>query len=271
VLEVPVGFIDDDYRADVWAVRWESGYQYASTAHWQNLLNGYSAYPPQSFFFLMAIAARLPADDAVADLVDLTGLRWLVVHRAALGAAERGAWERVPAALAPRATLGDDVVFEVTLPPRTDLVHLLRDERPRERTLRGLSRAPLAPTALRGALRDVQMSDRLLPGLPAHGRLVVQNDGEAAWPGFDPDRRGLVGVAYRWRRGAETLPGLITTRLARDVMPGESVRVPFSVVAPDRPGEWELVLTLRQEGGPWFDEAGISASRRIIVGADGGT
>ena len=270
VLEVPVGFIDDDYRADVWAVRWESGYQYASTAHWQKLLNGYSAYPPQSFFFLMAIAARLPADDAVADLVDLTGLRWLVVHRAALAPAERDAWEHVPAARAPRATLGDDVVFELTLPPRTDLVSMLRDERPRERTLRGLSRAPLAPAALRGALRDVQMSERLLPGLPAHGRVVVQNDGATPWPGFDPDRRGLVGVAYRWRRADETLPGLITTRLARDVMPGESVRVPFSVVAPDRPGEWELVLTLRQHGGPWFDDAGISTSRRIVVGADGG-
>jgi hypothetical protein len=47
--------------------------------------------------------------------------------------------------------------------------------------------------------------------------------------------------------------------------------VPFGVVAPDRPGEWELVLTLRQQGGPSFEDAGIAAVRRVIVGADGGT
>jgi hypothetical protein len=52
----------------------------------------------------------------------VTGLRWLVVHRAVLGPAERDAWERVPASLASRVTLGDDTVFEVTMPPRTDLV-----------------------------------------------------------------------------------------------------------------------------------------------------
>jgi hypothetical protein len=30
------------------------------------------------------------------------------------------------------------------------------------------------------------------------------------------------------------------------------------------------VLTLRQHGGPWFDDAGIVVTRRIVVGADGG-
>src|SRR6185369_6322237 len=41
VLEVPVGLVDDDFRADVWAARWQSAYQYASTLHWRPLLNGY--------------------------------------------------------------------------------------------------------------------------------------------------------------------------------------------------------------------------------------
>jgi hypothetical protein len=105
-----------------------------------------------------------------------------------------------------------------------------------------------------------------------HGRVTVENKSQAVWPGFDPDRRGLVGVAHRWRQGDVMLPGLVTTRIARDLAPGESIRVPFSVVAPDRPGRWELVLTLRQHGGPWFDEtAGIAVVRPIVVGADGGT
>ena len=148
-------------------------------------------------------------------------------------------------------------------------MELLRDERPRPTTLRGLPRTPLPAAALRGALRDVELPDRLLPGLPMHGWVTIDNRSETTWPGFDPDRRGLVGVAHRWRSGSVVLPGLVTTRLARDLGPGESARIPFSVVAPDRPGRWELVLTLRQHGGPWFDEAaGIAAVRQVAVGAD---
>jgi hypothetical protein len=271
VLELPVGLVDDDFRADVWAARWQSGYQYASTLHWRPLLNGYSAHPPESFFFLMALARRLPADDALADLVDLTGVRWVVVHRARLGATERQAWARpLPSGLVPRAELGDALVLEVTLPRRRALEGVLRDPRRRETTLAGLSRAPLPPAALRGALRDVELGDRVPPGLPLTGRVTVENRSAVPWPGFDPDRRGLVGVAYRWQAGETRIPGVVTTRLAHDLAPGESLRVPFGVVAPERPGRWELVLTLRQHGGPWFDEAaGLAVVRPVEVVAGG--
>jgi hypothetical protein len=272
VLEVPVGLVDDDFRADVWAARWQSGYQYASTLHWRPLLNGYSAHPPDSFFLLMALARRLPDDDALSDLVDLTGLRWLVVHGGLLAPAERARWERtLPSGLVERAVLGDTRVLEVRLPQRRDLVGALRAARARPTTLRGLPREPLPPPALRGALRDVELGDHVPAGLPLHGRVTVENRSSHVWPGFDPDRRGLVGVAYRWRREDVTLPGIVTTRLAHDLEPGESLRLPFSVVAPDRPGRWELVLTLRQHGGPWFDEAAdIAVVRPVVVGGNGG-
>jgi hypothetical protein len=272
VLELPTGLVDDDFRADVWAARWQSGYQYASTLHWRPLLNGYSAHPPDNFFLVMALARRLPDEAALSDLVDLTGLRWLVVHRRLLTPEERARWEQpLPASLALRATLGDDLVFEVLLPPRRDLAGALRDARPRTTTLRGLARDPLPPAALRGMLRDVELGERVPPGLPLHGRVTVDNLSSVVWPGFDPDRRGLVGIAYRWRQGDVTLPGIVTTRLAHDLGPGEAIRVPFSVVAPDRPGRWELVLTLRQHDGPWFDEAaGIAVVRDVLVGADDG-
>jgi hypothetical protein len=272
VLELPVGLVDDDFRADVWAARWQSGYQYASVLHWRPLLNGYSAHPPDSFFLVMALARRLPDDYALSDLVDLTRVRWLVVHGGLLAPPERARWEgALPSGLAERAVLGDTRVFEVRLPPRLDLVAALRAAEPSPTTLHGLSREPLPPAALRGALSDVELGDHVLPGLPLNGRVTVENRGTHTWPGFDPDRRGLVGVAYRWRREGTTLPGIVTTRLAHDLEPGESLRLPFSVVAPDRPGRWELVLTLRQHGGPWFDEAaGIAVVRPVVVGGDGG-
>jgi hypothetical protein len=91
------------------------------------------------------------------------------------------------------------------------------------------------------------------------------------WPGFDPDRRGLVAIAYRWRQGDVTLPGILTTRLAHDLEPGAKIRVPFSVMAPEQPGRWELVLTLRQHGGAWFDEAaGLAVVRTVRVGTGSG-
>jgi hypothetical protein len=270
VLELPVGLVDDDFRADVWAARWQSGYQYASTRHWRPLLNGYSAHPPDSFFLVMALAGRLPDDDALSDLVDVTGVRWVVVHRGLLGPAERARWDgALPAGLTRRTALGDDVFYEVVLPPRRDLIGALRDPRPRPTTLRGLARDPLTPAAIRGTLRDVELGDHVPPGLPMHGRVTVENRSRVPWPGFDPDRRGLVGIAYRWRQGDVTVPGIVTTRLAHDLGPGESLRVPFSVVAPDRPGKWELVLTLRQHGGPWFDKVG-GVGVLLHVTVDGG-
>jgi hypothetical protein len=272
VLEVPVGLVDDDFRADVWAARWQSAYQYASTLHWRPLLNGYSAHPPDSFFLVMALARRLPDDDALSDLVDLTGVRWLVVHTGLLAPSERARLgAALPSGLAERAVLGDARVFEVRLPPRRDLMGALRAARPRPTTLHGLAREPLPAAALRGALRDVELGDRVPPGLPLSGRVTVENQSRAVWPGFDPDRRGLVAIAYRWRQGDVTLPGILTTRLAHDLEPGAKIRVPFSVMAPEQPGRWELVLTLRQHGGAWFDEAaGLAVVRTVRVGTGSG-
>ena len=97
--------------------------------------------------------------------------------------------------------------------------------------------------------------------------LTVRNQGSATWPGFDPARDGLVGVAYRWRRAdGTTTAGPLFTRTGRDVAPGETISVPFAVTAPHEPGSYELVVTLRQDGGPWFDEAaGVAARARVDV------
>jgi len=269
VLELPVGFLDHDFLGDGAAVRWQSGYQYFSTAHWRPLLNGYSGYPPESFFFLMAIARRLPARDALQDLVDLSGLRWLIVHRGSLGPEARKIWEEWEdeGGAVRRGAFGDDVAFEVVLKARRDLSPLLRVETRRPQTLSGLSRAPLSGSALSGVLDALEVPRTMLAGGLQHGLVTVQNLGDRPWPGFDPVRDGLVGVGYRWRRDdGDTTPGSLITRLGRDLAPGESMRLPFGVVAPQAPGRYELVVTLRQDGGPWFDEAaGVAARSRVEV------
>lgn len=268
VLELPVGFLEHDFLGDVAAVRWQSGYEYFSTVHWRPLLNGYSGYPPASFFFLMAIARRLPAADALADLVDLSGVRWLVVHRGALPPAAREPWSHVEEAdgLVRRAELGTDVVFEVTRAARRDLRPLLQDERPRDATLAGLPRAPLPPGALRGEVGELEIPRVILAGAVARGTVTVRNTSDRPWPGFDPVRNGLVGVAYRWRAaGGAPTDGVLFTRLGRDLAPGETMRLPFGFVAPPAAGPYQLTVTLRQDGGPWFDEAGIAAALDVTV------
>jgi hypothetical protein len=275
VLELPVGFLDRDFRGDVQAIHQHSRYQYFSTQHWRPLLNGYSGHPPASFFFLMAIARRLPAADALQDLVDLAGVRWIVVHRSLLRGDERVAWDHAEelvnrTGLVARATFGENLVFEVRLPARREMSALLRNETPRLRTLNGLSRDPLPEAALEGTLSDLTVPSALLAGAVHHGRVTVRNLSDRIWPGFDPIRRGLVNVSYRWRRedggpkdGRQILRS-VSTRVGRDLGSGESMRLPFAILAPPEPGRYELTVTLHQDGGPWFDEAAGVAVRTLV-------
>jgi len=77
---------------------------YRSIFHWRPLVNGYNSYWPASFPRHMALAARLPAADALAALRRETGLRWVLIDleapvegRQLLGAARRR-WAALAAA-----------------------------------------------------------------------------------------------------------------------------------------------------------------------------
>jgi len=59
----------------------ESAYMLASTLHWKPLVNGYSGYLPPTYELLSAIARRLPEAGALQEMVDMAGLRWVVVHQ----------------------------------------------------------------------------------------------------------------------------------------------------------------------------------------------
>src|SRR6266404_4215031 len=53
-----------------------------STYHWLPLVNGHTGYDPPHRALLLQTIARLPAPDALADLVDMTHLRWLLLRPA---------------------------------------------------------------------------------------------------------------------------------------------------------------------------------------------
>src|SRR4030095_9179081 len=107
----------------------------ASTVHWQPLVNGYTAYEPLLAPLLRGIMLRLPSRDALQALVDVTGARWLLLHRGGLGGA-RGLLRHGPALAAEPAALwppdappdgltlvarsGTDELYAITLPRRHD-------------------------------------------------------------------------------------------------------------------------------------------------------
>jgi hypothetical protein len=87
---------------------------YRSVFHRLPLANGYTGYPPKSYDEIMD-AAALAANPAYLErLLGLVPLRWIVLHRGDVPAADADALERTLAArLRLRERFGDDVLFEV--------------------------------------------------------------------------------------------------------------------------------------------------------------
>jgi len=75
---------------------WEDEYMYASTAHWQPLINGNSSHFPAVYFDATAWAAKLPDPDAALELRKV-GVRFIVVHTDQLLKAELARWQALPA------------------------------------------------------------------------------------------------------------------------------------------------------------------------------
>jgi hypothetical protein len=245
VLELPMGGGRDPrgpYR--------EATYMLASTLHWKPLVNGYSGYLPPTYGLLASIAARLPEAGAVQDLVDMSGLRWVVVHQPRGWV--RDAWKPLVAAgfVRPVVDADDAVLFEVLLPVRENLVGALRAavlRRP-PTTLAGTSLGALA--ALRATVTFPPLPERLQRGATLPLFPTVRNEGDAAWPcvGVWPD--GLVVADVRWTdaNGRDVGPRELGLRLPRDLGPGDNVRIDASIAVPRDPGTYSLEVRLRQDG-----------------------
>jgi hypothetical protein len=262
VLELPVGVDSLDYGT----MALQSRYTYFSTWHWQPLLNGYGGYPPDSFFLVMAIARRLPERTALQQLVDLTGVRWIVRHDPRDA---EGAWpETAGGGLSEAMRWPDAVLYRVSLAQTLDFRGAIAWPAVEPVTLTGVPVAPLPPEAMRGALEVLEVPSVVRPGWTVRGEVRIVNGSDRSWPGFRPAPAGLLHVGYRWLDEQGTLldaPARLT-RVPVDLRPGESVRVPFALQAPSRGGTYRLRVTLVQLGGAWFDEhGGPAADARVEV------
>jgi hypothetical protein len=94
----------------------------------------------------------------------------------------------------------------------------------------------------------------LKPGQTAKIPVTLRNPGPDNW---SPSGIAPITFSYRWLVGTEE-DTLTTPRsfLPKPLIPGQSVSLDATVVAPAAPGQYTLRLSMVQEGIEWFVHAG---------------
>jgi len=85
----------------------EAEYVYASSFHWQPIMNGISGHISPVSSEVLSWAVELPSQNAVSALAQY-GLRFVIVHTGALSPDQRAAWQSLP----PRSGLTKVAAFE---------------------------------------------------------------------------------------------------------------------------------------------------------------
>ena len=288
LLELPrdgsVSRSDTLYDGQAGRSSFEPAAMLGSLIHHVPLVNGYTAYHPPHRQLVLESIARLPAADALQDLVDMTHLGFLLLRPAAYWAdpALRTAMMRIPGT---RPLLARDgwVLLDVERTPRHPewFTAIAAGTRP-DQTALG---TPLAALGAEAAVARVDAS--ALPArMPPHALHVldvtVHNEGTATWPVAAPPRPPLTGkqpaqrdltvplvvhLVTEWRQ----LPDDGRTgrsqdaALLRDVPAGESVGQRVWIVTPEQGGDYELVVRVVQTGGAAFDAPGNTPFRTRLT------
>ncbi len=248
------------------------------------LVSGYTAYHPPHRQLVLESVARLPAEDALQDLVDMTHLKFLLLRPAAF-------WADPPlrAALAnirdTRSVLARDgwLLLRVERKPRHPgwFAAIAAGTGPNQTAL-GTPLMSLSPAVAVARLDPVELPSRMPPGRLRLVDLTVHNDGSAAWPVAAPPRPPLTGklaelrdltlpyvvhLVAEWRALPEDARPRPSQQFAlvRDVPAGESVRQQVLLVTPSATGDYELVVRVVQTDGAEFDGPGNEPLRQRIT------
>lgn len=245
-----------------------SRYMMNSTRHWRPLLNGYTAYPPPGAAAVYPAILDLPEPQALQQLVDLTGVGWILVHHGALSPKEAPRWaEPIPEELELVGRFGGDALYRIDLRPQGDWQKKLAQwPHPEDRTFGGVAIAPVGDHCSAPFLEILEAPDRF-SRLPVGVRfgVLVRNESTCDFPALAALPDSLVGITYRWRlpngtwHSAEPM-----SRLPGDLLSGATLRVPIAVSPPGGVvGLWELEIQLVQEGRA---EPLATTRRRFEVG-----
>jgi hypothetical protein len=241
----------------------ESESMYFSIHHWLPLVDGHTKFAP---WWWGAIADELrhpPAPGTLQVLVDLTGVRWILLrsgfdHLPGVRdwverlARSRGV-ERVEA-------VTGDRLYRVTLAPRRRWAEALATERATPgHTLLGTPLAPLEPEDAVGRIERIRAPRDATAGRRHAVSVRVHNDGPADWPALvhpDAPDDQLVVIVPSWHAegGGERIAG-DPLRLPRDLLAGDRVSTRLRIPVPEDPGAYTLELALRQIDGAGFEDS----------------
>jgi len=223
-----------------------------STRHGLPLVWGFTGYPPAHEPILRRMIASLDQPGTLADLVDVTHARWILLRppgdwqdpgqrERLLGlpgttvVASRDGWDLLRVGLEPRRPELFRAIAAGPLPGHTPLG------------------SPVdGPRDLQAGVRVEASPAQVAPGERVHLALTLRNLSREPWPATDA--AGLPGgigvVVERRRAGASGTPETVVLGLPRDLLPGESLRLPVGIEAPREPGEFRVTAFPHRPGGP---------------------
>ncbi len=254
LLELPAGL----QRGFVQLLR-ESQYGFHSTSHWHRILNGYTGYLPDSTDDLMIIAAALPDQRALRQLVRMSGLDYIAVHLDGMPKGTAKRWSTAPGLELLAASRGHQL-FRVTERFPTDLQERLLSRQGSDRTYDGMAIETVPATERTASIAfSPPAPSSVVPGLAQTFELSLRNDSARVWPGIAPDRTGVVHWAARWTelQSGETTENLRLAPLPFDLEPGAEVQTFVSMPAPGKAGVYQLEVGLSQ-AGEWFGGSAVA-------------
>jgi hypothetical protein len=253
--------------------RTEPASMVGSTRHWRPLVLGWTGYWPAHRGVVLDAVRRLPAADALDDLVDMTGLGWILLHPSA-------DWP-TPRAGQPSPRDFGEALAElpgVSLALERSgwrLLHVVRPAHhpqwydaiaagPRSGTTPlGTALAPLPPERAIAAFTVDRLPATAHAGGWFRGRVRVRNAGTRDWPvvvPFGAPRTGVVHLTAEWvpvdASGGLHGPPATSVALPRDLAIGDEVAADLLLRVPDAPGPWVLVVRAAQVGGSDFTGVG---------------
>lgn len=254
-----------------------------SLRHGFATLNGHMRSLPAWHSNIVREIRHLPEGDAIGALVEMTGLRWIVVHGEFLSDREYKRWRRF--------SLRSPLVYLVAQSER----HLLLGVRPRQRqgwdrALRDGRKDPgqtvfgtdLRPLPVQASVASVSLrtpsptTKKARAGASMALGVTVRNLGSQSWPSLvrrDQGDRNLVGLRATWLRPDHGPIGSGRwSRLPRDVAPGDRVHARLVLDAPDEPGHYRVEIRPVQRGGSSFPTTEALLVDVVVVGElDGGS
>jgi hypothetical protein len=223
-----------------------------ATRHGLPLVWGFTGYPPAHEPILRRMIGRLDRPGTLADVVDLTHVRWILL-RPAGDWQDPGQRERLlglPGTTVVASRDGWDLLRVGLEPRRPELFRAIADGPLAGHTPLG---SPVdGPRDLLAGVQVEASPARVAPGERVTLAVTLRNLSREPWPATDAaGLPGSVGVVVERRRvGAIAAPETVVVELPRDLLPGESLRLPVEIEAPREPGEYRATAFPHRPGGP---------------------